>query len=1343
MDHSSQVAGHLCLALGLTVLLSPQAPAIDLDADGLSDIWQQKYGAQALSPLDDTDRDGTTNGVEAEGGTDPFDAGDHPLLEILTAGPGSDPTLFTFPTTAGTSYQLNESTDLTTFGPVGPAFPGSGENAVLSLSPSQGSTLATGVVQELWADVTGTELTSLTGLPAFPGTPDGTTRTAGFEAPPVLPTGFGGRLMADITPAQSGDFTFSLSAAGPAELLLNGSKIAEVLSSQTDIPAGNFALYPEQRSAATSLVAGTSYTLEIRYLATVPRGHCQAAWSGPGLSGDEILSSAALVAPVFADSGFTPAASRHFFRLGLSAPDQDGDGLSDWEEMALAAHQPFLFFDATTTEGTPDANAAAALLAGATGTIEVSLAASDTAAFESNAPFPDPDHGEITLTRTGPLTPVTINLCQLPLADTGNTATICDGTCCTLVGSAGDEEAEAGDYTVTDSEGNLITNTVTFGLGEMSKVLTLTAIPDTEYEYPETVNLAIEADDAGSYQISPTLNGASIQVFDLPDHPDNNLLFTGTFSQDGNAVAASSGSGYTTAILNGPRTGLLLWNEFSNLTSAQQDSHIHKANPGPAPGDIIYAITNVPGAESGTEPDSDPLNGPLAEYPWDITASSGAVPTAGGSASKQTIIDSLCNQNGESPLYLNIHTVDNPAGEIWAFLILTEGSVGGPGAPAAAAAPGSAEYPLLAGDPLASEVRRFLNQATFGATDSEVAGLIAAIETERLTDPSYHRHEAFEAWLDDQMNTTLTPQTYLVDFNIAIDWQHFKLAGMFDPVLNPDNGGNTTPTEPSSWPTVDRSNPDPALWHLSLPYPVSSNDISLASSNGVNRPDNDNRRYTHWQAMLTAKDQLRQKMGFALQQIVVVSAQSSTLRNNTYGCSNYQDLLNHHAFHHYRDVLGFVNWSPIMGKWLSSLQNQKAFDVDGDQLPDIFPDENLARENMQLFSIGLFELWPDGSLRLGANGLPIPTYNNDDIREFAKIITGQSFSRRNSNSQGWGGAPYASIPENTSFFGGQNPSILLTQNYIYPMKMFGQYHDTSVKTFAGTTIDNTGLLADPQNPTPAELDAMGVADIEEAIDWLAGKPGDGLPDYDMTNSHRSTPAFISLRLIQRFVTSNPSRDYLHRVATVFKDNEGDLGLTLKAVLLDPEARVPDLADKTFGNKKSPLEGFVQLVRALNAYTLIPLENPNGAYPYDTAAGDFSNPALYLDYYGYPAAQLANHSANYRTLYNVTFTSGTESLQMSPFRQETVFNWYLTDYAPGGPVADSGLVAPEMQLANEPDIIRNINYFETISRTTNGISLQSLAGTTANQRAAFNSDSAVDNHDQEQKSGIPAWTPPEL
>lgn len=1011
---------------------------------------------------------------------------------------------------------------------------------------------------------------------------------------------------------------------------------------------------------------------------------------------------------------FSSPTDPRFFKLTIEEADQDGDGLPDWEELALASHYELLFFDSETIDGTPDADAIQSLLAASQGDIEVALYATDAAAFESNYPNTIPDNAEITITRTGSLAPVTVDLCIAPLEETGSTATVCDGSCCLLVGSAGDEAAEPDDYQLIEADGTVVMDSVQFGFGEMSKVLTLKAVNDSINEYPETLNLAIAASTDGSYTISDTQNGASVQIFDLPDNPDNLTIFTGTFSQDGAAVLPTNGSGFISATLNGPRTELRIWNEFSGLTSAQQDSHLHKAGTGQTPGPIIYEITETPG-----DPETDPLNGPLVDYPWDISDSSGATPTAGGPASKQVIIDSLFGQNGEAPLYLNIHTVDNPGGEIWAFFGISGGSVEDPGDAASAPAPGTTEYPRLSGDLLEVEVRRFLNQATFGATDSEVESLLQTIEQARLTDLDYHRNEAYSDWIDAQINQV--DQTYLLEYTLASHFQFMTLAHLFDATLNPAQSGWDTPTIPTQWPVINRDDPNPEHWYLDNIYPVDRDDFRLADANDLSaEPGNRQRRQAHWQLMSNAHDQLRQKMGYALQQIVVVSDSLTAIRDTPYGSANYQDMLNTHAFGHYRDVLGFVNWSPLMGKWLSSLQNQKAIDFDGDGLYDAFPDENLARENMQLFSIGLFEIWSDGTLKLNPEGLPRATYTNADIREFAKILTGQSFSRYNGYNSTWGGSPF--IADNYNFGVSQNPLGLLGQSYLYPMKMFGDYHSTGSKTFAGVTIDNTAL----SSPS-----LQGIADIEDAIDWLAGKPGDGLPDYDMVHSHVSTPAFISRRLIQRFTTSNPSTEYLHRVATVFKNSEGDLAQTIRAILLDPEARNLDLDNTTFGLKKSPLEGYLQLLRTLEAHTYVPMTHPSGAEPFDTAPGDFSKPELYLGTFGYPSEQNDNHERNVRFMPSSFTSAGNRGLQMDPFSQLTVFNYYLPDYSPGRTITNAGLVAPEMQLATEPDIIRNINYFEDMTRSTLGPTGDELGGTEANQIIAFGNVAEAGNNDRQR------------
>jgi hypothetical protein len=278
------------------------------------------------------------------------------------------------------------------------------------------------------------------------------------------------------------------------------------------------------------------------------------------------------------------------------------------------------------------------------------------------------------------------------------------------------------------------------------------------------------------------------------------------------------------------------------------------------------------------------------------------------------------------------------------------------------------------------------------------------------------------------------------------------------------------------------------------------------------------------------------------------------------------------------------------------------------------------------------------------------------------------------------------------------------------MIMFGSYHSQGVKRFAGTTIDNTSISNATQR---------GSTDINSAMDWLAGRPGDGQPDFDMIHSHVSTPAFISRLLIQRFTTSNPTKDYLHRVATVFKNSEGNLGQTLKAILLDTEARNVDFGNQVFGAKKSPLEAYQQMVRTLGGHTYFPLTQPDaGESPYSSFGINYARPDLYLENFGYPAAQINGQERNVRFRNNYSTPDDSSGLQMDPAYQETVFNFYLPDYSKGGVISDADLVAPEMQLATEPNVIRNINYFYTLIFSTSGQSGRLLGENETDQNRLF-------------------------
>jgi len=180
--------------------------------------------------------------------------------------------------------------------------------------------------------------------------------------------------------------------------------------------------------------------------------------------------------------------------------------------------------------------------------------------------------------------------------------------------------------------------------------------------------------------------------------------------------------------------------------------------------------------------------------------------------------------------------------------------------------------------------------------------------------------------------------------------------------------------------------------------------------------------------------------------------------------------------------------------------------------------------------------------------------------------------------------------------------------------------------------------------------------------------------------------------------------------------------------LDYEARVLDFSDHSAGMKKSPMEIFLQISRKLDAHTLIPLGATNATYPFDTATGDYSSPDLYLTNFGYPQAVVDTMRMNQRNVMGSTFFSDTSGIQMEPFRQPTVFNWYLSDYAPTGGVSNAGLVAPEMQLANEQDVIKNINFFFDLVQDSKGISGNNIASNSDAHVLAFNGDDTTTSHD---------------
>jgi hypothetical protein len=303
-----------------------------------------------------------------------------------------------------------------------------------------------------------------------------------------------------------------------------------------------------------------------------------------------------------------------------------------------------------------------------------------------------------------------------------------------------------------------------------------------------------------------------------------------------------------------------------------------------------------------------------------------------------------------------------------------------------------------------------------------------------------------------------------------------------------------------------------------------------------------------WEKSITAPDQLRQRMAFALSEILVVS-DSGVLDNNGRALSDYYDTLLNDAFGNFREILRACTLSPAMGLFLDMRGNDK-----GNLPSGVHPNENYAREIMQLFSIGLYRLWPDGTLIMDSQGNLVPTYDQNVVMGFAKVFTGWNYYQPN---QANGRLPNNWFP---------------ASNYTNAMVLVPTHHELGTKLL----LDNVVLPAaygNQTNSANAAFDAYCSQDLESAID-------------NIFNNQNVGP-FICRQLIQRFVTSNPSRDYLFRVVQKFNDDgnavRGDLKAVLKAILLDFEARSSAMsASPTFGKQREPLLRATALARAFPA-----------------------------------------------------------------------------------------------------------------------------------------------------------------
>ena len=311
-----------------------------------------------------------------------------------------------------------------------------------------------------------------------------------------------------------------------------------------------------------------------------------------------------------------------------------------------------------------------------------------------------------------------------------------------------------------------------------------------------------------------------------------------------------------------------------------------------------------------------------------------------------------------------------------------------------------------------------------------------------------------------------------------------------------------------------------------------------------------------WQTMLTAPDQLRQRVAFALSEMFVVS----TDMVNANAAVDYQNTLTADAFTNFSTIMNDVTLSPAMGEYLDMLDSAAA---PAGQIAN----ENYARELMQLFTIGLFQLNQDGTLQLDSNGNPIPNYTQDQVQAFAKAYTGWTYATSS------GGTP-TTFPEKTP-------------NFFAPMVAVEAAHDTTSKTLLNGTVLPAGQTAEQ--------------DLSGALDNIF--------------QHSNVGPFVCKQLIQHLVTSTPSPAYVSRVAAVFADNgsgvRGDMKAVLRAILEDQEARAGD-TDPTYdsGHLREPMLWITEYLRAVgftntdangSYFSLSNYSNALGERPYRSAS----------------------------------------------------------------------------------------------------------------------------------------------
>jgi uncharacterized protein (DUF1800 family) len=384
-----------------------------------------------------------------------------------------------------------------------------------------------------------------------------------------------------------------------------------------------------------------------------------------------------------------------------------------------------------------------------------------------------------------------------------------------------------------------------------------------------------------------------------------------------------------------------------------------------------------------------------------------------------------------------------------------------------------------------------------------------------------------------------------------------------------------------------------------------------------------------WRAAVSMPDQLRQRVATAYSEILVVSENDANVDANIMGLASYYDMLADDAFVNFRQLLGDVTLHPIMGVYLNMKGNKKA-------TPPASPNENYAREILQLFSIGLYMLQPDGTLLLDQNGQPIPTYDQTTITNFAQVFTGWD----QDNNKVVIPTLIAATPPATG-------TVISNVNSYYqrPMVINPANHSTVQKNL----LSYTGCPTFPGAAQPGVIPARATQTALTATQEL---------NYALDNifNHPNVGPFVCKQLIQRLVGSNPSPPYVYRVAKVFNDDgsaqhvRGNMKAVIKAILTDYEARSPTLNDEPgYGRCREPLIRMANLIRSCGGYS------KTGKWKIGQTD---------------------------------------DTLSQTILRSPTVFNFFDPKYAEPGPVSTAGIVSPELEIIYSTTVTNGQNMIYT-------------------------------------------------